>query len=211
MTAKYAPMLLEEKLNTYSHGLGILWALYGLFYFLGTPWMDGFQLPILVYSFSLILLFTASTAYHAVDDPALKKRLRILDHISIYYLIAGTYTAVCATVLKDSKGGLLLVLVWAIATFGTILKLFFTGKFEIFSLVLYGVMGWLVVIDFEFLRQSLSSTGLLYLGLGGFFYTIGIVFYASKKIPFNHFIWHLFVLAGAISHWFLVKSIVLPQ
>ena len=207
MTSKHAPVLLEEKLNTYSHGVGILLALYGLFYFTKSPWMNGYRLPILIYSVSLLLLFAASTGYHAARNPQVKKRLRILDHISIYYLIAGTYTPICTTILKDSKGALLLVLVWAIATFGTALKLFFTGKFEIFSLVLYGVMGWLVVIDLPFLKDNLSETELYYLGLGGFFYTLGIVFYAIKKIPFNHFIWHLFVLAGAISHWFLIKSI----
>lgn len=169
--------------------------------------MNGQKLPILIYSASLLLLFAASTGYHAARNPKVKKQLRILDHISIYYLIAGTYTPICTTILKDSKGALLLVLVWAIATFGTALKLFFTGKFEIFSLVLYGVMGWLVVIDLPFLKDNLSELELCYLGLGGFFYTLGIVFYAIKKIPYNHFIWHLFVLGGAMSHWLLIRSI----
>ncbi len=207
MTSKHTPVLLEERLNTFSHGLGILLALYGLFYFTKTPWMNGQKLPILIYSASLLLLFAASTGYHAARNPKVKKQLRILDHISIYYLIAGTYTPICTTILKDSKGALLLVLVWAIATFGTALKLFFTGKFEIFSLVLYGVMGWLVVIDLPFLKDNLSELELCYLGLGGFFYTLGIVFYAIKKIPYNHFIWHLFVLGGAMSHWLLIRSI----
>ncbi len=161
---------------------------------------------ILVYSLSLILLFTASTVYHAVQNPKLKKKLRALDHISIYYLIAGTYTPVCLTVLSDSKGWLLFYLVWSIALFGTILKLFFTGRFEVFSLVLYGIMGWLIVIDVPFLSKNISMEGLLFLGLGGAFYTVGILFYALKKIPYNHLIWHFFVLGGAICHWILIQK-----
>lgn len=163
---------------------------------------------ITVYVVSLLLLFTASTIYHAVENPKLKKKLRILDHISIYYLIAGTYTPVCLSILLPSKGWLLFYLVWGIALFGTVLKIFFTGRFEVFSLVLYGVMGWLIVIDLPYLLEHMSSSGLLYLAAGGAFYTIGILFYAVKKIPCNHLIWHFFVLGGAIAHWFLVLKIL---
>lgn len=163
---------------------------------------------IMVYSISLFVLFTASTIYHAVRNPKLKQKLRILDHISIYYLIAGTYTPVCLLILNDSKGWLLFYMVWGLALFGTLLKLFFTGKFEVFSLVLYGVMGWLVVVDIDFLTKNVSANGLFLLGLGGAFYTIGILFYAVKKIPYNHLIWHFFVLGGAISHWLFVLGII---
>ena len=159
------------------------------------------------YITSLLLLFTASTIYQAVVNPKLKKRLRILDHISIYYLIAGTYTPVCLSLLLPSKGWLLFYLVWGIALFGTVLKIFFTGRFEAFSLVLYGVMGWLIVIDLPYLINHMSAFGLFYLSLGGAFYTIGILFYAVKKIPYNHLIWHFFVLGGAISHWILIYSL----
>tara|TARA_B100000749_G_scaffold5412_1_gene4315 strand:- start:57 stop:692 length:636 start_codon:yes stop_codon:yes gene_type:complete len=204
------PVLLEEKLNAYSHALGIvLAAIGGILLFendLGAiPFMKG---GITVYVVSLLLLFTASTIYHAVENPKLKKKLRILDHISIYYLIAGTYTPVCLSILLPSKGWLLFYLVWGIALFGTVLKIFFTGRFEVFSLVLYGVMGWLIVIDLPYLLEHMSSSGLLYLAAGGAFYTIGIVFYAVKKIPYNHLIWHFFVLGGAIAHWFLVLKIL---
>ena len=171
-------------------------------HFEGRP--PAFLISILVYSISLILLFSASTVYHAVDDARIKRRLRVLDHISIYYLIAGTYTPVCVLVLYESKGWLLLTIVWGMALFGTILKLFFTGKFEVFSLLLYAFMGWSIVIDFNFLREVLSNEGLFYLGLGGAFYTVGILFYAIRKIPFNHLIWHFFVLGGAISHWIMI-------
>lgn len=190
----------EEKLNTYSHGLGIILAILGTYFIMNSS-EPSLKIGLAIYCLSLILLFTASTSYHATSNPFKKQKLRILDHISIYYLIAGTYTPVCLYVLNDSKGMVLLWLVWATAFFGTILKLFFTGKFEVFSLVLYGIMGWMIVLDLGHLIESTSFQSLIYLGLGGAFYTVGILFYAIKKIPFNHFIWHLFVLGGAISHW----------
>ena len=200
--------ILEEQWNAYSHALGIILGLLGtLVLFLQKPTQFA-SWPFAIYSFSVILLFTASTLYHCFYQPAIKEKLRILDHISIYYLIAGTYTPVCWFLLKDSKGVLLLILVWSIALIGTGLKLFYTGKFEVLSLVLYGVMGWLIVIDLPFLLQNFSESQLFYLALGGVFYTLGMVFYAVKKIPFNHLIWHFFVLVGAISHWFLVFKLV---
>jgi hemolysin III len=210
LSSQSDPVLLEEKLNAYSHALGIvLAAIGGIFLFqndLGAvPFMKE---SIGAYVASLLLLFTASTIYHAVQNPKLKKRLRILDHISIYYLIAGTYTPVCLSVLLPSKGWLLFYLVWGIALFGTVLKIFFTGRFEAFSLVLYGVMGWLVIIDLPYLMEHMYALGLFYLSLGGAFYTIGILFYAIKKIPYNHLIWHFFVLGGAISHWWLIFGLI---
>lgn len=211
MTSSPKSILVEEKWNAYSHGIGIVIALIGSIVFFQkdltqTPFLWG---SIIAYSISLVLLFSASTVYHAVRNPKLKQKLRILDHISIYYLIAGTYTPVCLTVLLDSKGWLLFYLVWGTAVFGTILKLFFTGKFEVLSLILYGVMGWLIVLDITFLTENVSMNGLFLLALGGAFYTIGMLFYAVKKIPFNHLIWHFFVLGGAICHWlFVYASIV---
>lgn len=205
MSTKSDPILIEEKLNAYSHGLGIILAIIGGFVLLQNSTNVPFlYCSLVVYSISVVVLFTASTVYHAVQNPKIKKKLRIADHISIYYLIAGTYTPVSLTVLLPSKGWLLFYLVWGIALFGTILKIFFTGRFEAFSLVLYGVMGWLIVIDLPYLLQHMSSPQLIYLASGGAFYTIGILFYAVKKIPYNHLIWHFFVLGGAISHWWLV-------
>ncbi|NAY93144.1 hemolysin III family protein [Muricauda sp. JGD-17] len=206
MTFKSQSVLLEEKWNAYSHALGIVLALMGSYYLLSKDLGSGlYQFEsILVYCLSLILLFTASTIYHAVENPKLKRKLRVLDHISIYYLIAGTYTPVCLTVLIGSKGWLLFYLVWGTALFGTILKIFFTGKFEVFSLILYGIMGWIIVIDLPYLLDTMSPKGLLWLSLGGAFYTVGILFYAIRKIPFNHLIWHFFVLGGAISHWMMI-------
>lgn len=204
---KHPIELTEEKWNTYSHALGVFLGIIGAFV-LASNQKDNSQFwPMLIYSTSIIVLFSASTWYHGVRNPILKRKLRVLDHISIYYLIAGTYTPVCLWVLKESRGDLLLWLVWGIAFFGTFLKLFFTGKFEIFSLLLYGVMGWLIVIDLPFLISNMTKNGLFFLTLGGVFYTVGMLFYAMKKIRFNHLIWHFFVLGGAISHWLMIKSI----
>ncbi|NQZ44939.1 MAG: hemolysin III family protein [Flavobacteriaceae bacterium] len=202
---------LEERLNTYSHGLGILLALIATYILISSASQTEWTLPLLIYGLSIIILFSASTLYHACSDPVLKRKLRIFDHISIYYLIAGTYTPVCLFVLQGSKGTLLLYAVWGIALFGTLLKLFFIGRFEVFSLVLYGLMGWLVVIDLPYLSTVMGEPELFYLGLGGFFYTVGIAFYAIKKIPYNHFIWHVFVLGGACAHWYMMVLLSAPQ
>ena len=201
-------VLLEERWNARSHAIGALLALCGVVLLFSTPMGHELQLGMLAYGASLVLLFVSSTIYHATSNPKRKTKLRILDHISIYYLIAGTYTPVCMTLLAPSRGVLLLWLVWGIAVFGTFMKLFFTGKYEVFSLVLYGVMGWLIVIDLIALIKIATTYQLTTLAFGGAFYTIGIIFYATRAIPFNHFIWHLFVLAGATSHWLLIYSLV---
>jgi hemolysin III len=196
----------EEILNTGSHALGVLLGIVGTFLLLqqNTDKSAFAFTGIVIYSFSIVLLYTASTAYHAIANPTLKKKFRILDHISIYFLIAGTYTPVALITLIDGNGWLIFYIVWGIALLGTILKLFFTGKYEILSLLLYLIMGWLIVFDIQNLLSSTSSLGISLLMLGGAFYTVGILFYAIRKIPYNHFIWHLFVLGGSISHWLFV-------
>lgn len=202
----------EERLNALTHGVGILLGLVG-FYLLweqnrNTTFYSVFS--VLVYSCSIILLFTASTLYHLVNAKQLKTRLRILDHISIYYLIAGTYTPVALITLADGNGWLIFYLIWALAIGGTLLKIFFTGKFEVLSLMLYLIMGWMIVFDLSNLIDKTTTKGLFLIFLGGAFYTLGIFFYVVRKIPYNHLIWHIFVLGGAISHWFYVYLEVIP-
>ncbi|MCM4153123.1 hemolysin III family protein [Arenibacter sp. N53] len=193
----------EENLNALSHALGIILGLIGFVVLLqNSRQQTSYAIfSIIVYSFTLVLLFTASTLYHRVRIPNLKNKLRILDHISIYFLIAGTYTPVALIMLEKGNGWLLFYSVWGIAAAGTVMKLFYTGKYEFISVFLYLIMGWLIVLDFSNVLSQTTDYGLLTLFLGGGFYTLGIVFYAFEKIPYNHFIWHLFVLAGAISHW----------
>ena len=196
---------IEEQLNTLSHAIGVVLGIAGLVLLLlqqdNTPWS---LFSVLVYGISIIILFSASTLYHAVKTEKRKHYFRIVDHISIYLLIAGTYTPVLLLTLSDSKGWSLFYAVWGIAAFGVFLKLFFTGRFEVFSTLLYLVMGWLIVFDFSVLAERIHTNGLLFLFAGGLFYTVGIVFYAINKIPYNHVIWHVFVLAGAICHYFMI-------
>ena len=202
--------LSEEHLNTLTHTIGAFLGAIGLILLLlKDSYKTKFsQVGILVYGSSIILLFTASAMYHWVTNQRLKQKLRVLDHVSIYLLIAGTYTPVLVINLLDGNGVFLLIAVWTIAAVGTIMKLFFTGRFEVFSTLLYLVMGWLIVIDFSALKEAVPFNGLLYLAAGGLFYTVGIIFYAIEKIPYNHVIWHLFVLAGAVCHYLMVLNYV---
>lgn len=202
---------IDEKWNTITHGIGFLLSVFGFVYilFLIRDKELLTSISLIVYTLSISTLYLASTLYHYAIDEKKKSFYRKLDHISIYLLIAGTYTPVTLIALINSKGILLFTIVWSLAIIGTVLKIFFTGKFEVISVMLYLLMGWAVVIDFESLKQSVSNGGLNYLFYGGAAYTLGIVFYAIEKIPFNHVIWHLFVLAGSIFHYyFIIKYIV---
>lgn len=196
----------EERLHTYSHALGVFLGILGAFFLLikNSGKSDYATLAILIYSFTVILLFSASTLYHHVSNLELKRRLRIVDHVSIYFLIAGTYTPVALISLASGNGFLIFYTVWGIALVGTLFKVFYTGRFEVLSLFLYLAMGWLIVLDYPNLLENTSQMGIHLLMLGGAFYTIGILFYAIRKIPYNHLIWHFFVLGGAISHWLFI-------
>jgi hemolysin III len=196
----------EEQLNAISHGIGALLGIAGLILLIvfNTNKTEWSLFSVIVYGISLIVLFTASTLYHSMKGEKRKHYFRIIDHISIYFLIAGTYTPVLLITLEKSLGWPLFWTVWGIAAFGVILKLFFTGRFEIFSTLLYLVMGWLIVFDFTNLSETIGSKGVLWLFAAGLFYTVGIIFYAIHRIPYNHVIWHMFVLAGAIGHFFMI-------
>jgi len=200
----------EEFLNTASHVVGAVFGIVGLFLLLtkNSEKNAYATISIVVYSLTFISMFVASSLYHYVEKTDIKRKLRIADHINIYFLIAGTYTPICLITLVNGKGWTIFYIVWGIAAIGTLLKLFFTGKFEILSLILYLAMGWLAVYDFESIEKYVSSEGVQLLFLGGAFYTLGIFFYAIDKIPYNHFIWHLFVLGGAISHWLMICNYV---
>lgn len=203
--------ILEEQLNTVTHAIGSVLGCVGLFFLLyyNSHKTDYSQIGLIIYGLSIIVLFTASALYHWVRQPELKHKFRVLDHISIYLLIAGTYTPVLLISLLESKGVSLLIAVWTIAILGIVMKLFFTGRFEIFSTLLYLVIGWLIVLDYTALEAVTDYNGILWLFAGGFFYTVGIVFYAIEKIPYNHVIWHLFVLAGAICHYIMILNYVI--
>ena len=200
----------EEFLNTISHGIGIVLGVFGLvFLLLKNRETNHFStLSIWIYGFCLIALYTASTIYHAIEHETKKKKAQIFDHIGIFLLIAGTYTPICLITLEHTTGWRLFLIIWSIAALGLIMKLFLTGKVEKLSLLIYLGMGWLAVTEMNQLMNLLSTEALLYLAIGGAFYTLGTIFYAAKKIPYGHFIWHLFVLGGSISHYFMIYSIV---
>ena len=201
----------EEFWNTLTHGVGLLLACIGVsILFFTIEFNDNYlTLGVVLYALSLVLLYAASTSYHYVPEGRLKRRLRVLDHISIYFLIAGTYSPVVLTLLKNSHGELLFYAVWGIAVSGTILKLFFTGKFEKISLLLYLLMGWLIIFDGFSVVENFSLLELSMLVLGGFFCTIGIYFYVKNSILYNHVIWHVFVMLGSFSHFLMIYFSVL--
>ncbi len=201
----------EERWNWITHGFGFVLSIFGFFFLLilntnKTPYSS---FSLILYASSLLILYFASTAYHYSSDDVLKQRFRIMDHISIYLLIAGTYSPVSLITLIDSKGVLLFTLVWSMAILGSVLKLFFTGKYEVLSIILYLIMGWLIILDSNELIYRVHSKGIIYLMLGGLAYTVGIIFYALKRVPFSHVIWHLFVLTGSFFHYLFIHKYVI--
>ncbi|MGV6831005.1 MAG: PAQR family membrane homeostasis protein TrhA [bacterium] len=195
----------EEFWNIVTHGLGVALSIAGLVLLL--IFSDGTTLStlsVLLYAITLIFLYAASTIYHSVTNEKWRFFFRKLDHIGIYFLIAGTYTPVALISLVNENGWTIFCTVWGIAIAGTILKIFFTGKFEKLSLLLYILMGWLIIFDFKNLWEVQSAMGITLLGLGGLFYTLGTIFYAVERIPYNHAIWHVFVLTGSIFHFFFI-------
>ena len=195
----------EEFWNALTHFIGLIGSIIGISYLLFTNDV----LPILSFSsilffgFGLVSVYLSSTLYHYVSEPVLKEKLRIFDHISIYYLIAGSYAPVCLITLLDKSGIYIFIAVCIIAIFGTIFKLFYTGKFEKLSLGLYLLMGWLIVIDIKTLFEILEFNAIILLALSGISYTLGTIFYSTEK-KYAHTIWHLFVIAGSSFHFFLV-------
>lgn len=207
----YSPF--EEKLNIISHGVGIILGIIGLVFLVIHASVNGTASHIVsfsIYGASIIILYLASTLYHKATNLNLRKRLRIFDHAAIYVLIAGTYTPFALVTLKGAVGWTIFGLVWGFAIIGIILKLFYTGKFDKLSTLMYVFMGWLIIFAIKPLIENFSSEGLFWLIAGGIAYTIGAVLYSIQKLPLNHAIFHVFVLAGSIFHFVSVYSYVLP-
>ncbi len=203
----------EEKLNVITHGFGLLMSIVALF-FLVKKVMNHDTIHIvsfIVFGLSLILLYAASTFYHAAKDPKKRYRLNIFDHASIYILIAGSYTPFTLLVLEGWIGWAIFGVSWGLALVGVILKLFFTGKYDRISTIAYIFMGWLIVFAIKPLIENLSFEGLMLLFAGGVFYTIGAVLYSIEKIKYNHAIFHIFVLLGSFAHFMTVYYHILPK
>ncbi|WP_235296701.1 PAQR family membrane homeostasis protein TrhA [Portibacter marinus] len=191
----------EEIANTLSHAIGILCGLWLLPSILKGP-------PSYIYAFGFIFLFVSSTAYHAVTDYNLKRQLQKVDHISIYFMIAGSYTPFIFLCLDGVRAWLFLGVMWTIVLLGTIFKLFFTGRFDKWSLALYLGMGWMLVLIIKPFLNSFDYYTIGLVVLGGLFYTVGVYFYAHDNRKYFHLIWHLFVLGGALSHFFAISNII---
>ena len=196
----------EEFWNSLTHFIGVILTVLGtplLFYF-DNKFTSLSTLSIILFSFGLFFVYSSSSVYHFVINPRLKKRLQILDHISIYYLILGSYAPVCLITLYEYSGINIFIVVLTLSIVGTLKKLFFTGRFKIISLLLYLAMGWLIVVEINLLFELLDSEAELLLIIGGLSYTIGIIFYTLDKIKYFHSIWHLFVLTGSVLHYLMI-------
>ena len=203
----------EEIVNSVTHGLGLALSAGGLVVLVALAALRGTPrhvVSVSIYGATLVLLYAASTLYHAFRSPRVKRVFKVLDHSAIYLLIAGTYTPFTLVVLRGPWGWTLFGLVWGLAVAGIVFKTFFVDHFVIASTIVYVAMGWLVVIAIKPVMAMVPKGGLLWLLAGGLSYTIGVAFFAARRLPYGHAIWHLFVLGGSISHYFAVLFYVLP-
>lgn len=197
----------EELANSITHGVGLALSLVGLGVLIGYAAQvasPSVFAGCLVFGVSLVVLYAASTLYHSFRSPRLKRLWRVVDHAAIYLLIAGTYTPFVLTHLAPHGGLRLLFLVWGLALAGITLKLFFTGRFDRLSTFAYVALGWLAVTELDTLLTAVPAGCLAWVAAGGLCYTGGVVFYLWTRLPYHHAIWHLFVLAGSVCHYFAV-------
>ena len=201
----------EEFWNWTTHSLGIILSLIGIpFLFIFNNNLTPYStISILFLSVGLLFVYCSSTAYHYVKSYELKEKLRVLDHISIYYLITGSYAPVCFITLYDYSGIPIFFTVLGLSIIGTIFKVFSNNRFNKISLGLYLILGWLIVVDVNTLFSLIDSSAKPLLIAGGFFYTVGVLFYLAEKLKYNHAIWHLFVLLGSISHYLMILLYVI--
>ena len=195
----------EELLNAVTHGIGSLLSLFAFFIIFKKYSNNKVNLSfMLIYCFSLFLLYTVSTLYHSFKKSKLKALFRKFDHCSIFLLIAGTYTPLCASIIKNSVAYYVLSGVWGLAIIGIILNSIDVNKFSKISLICYILMGWSIVFIASQAIIALNRDKLFYLLVGGIFYTVGAIIYLiGKKVKFMHSVWHIFVLAGSIFHFLI--------
>lgn len=204
---------MEERLNALTHGIGAslslvgLWALVVSAYLYGGIWH---VVSFSIYGVSLFLLYLASTLYHSFTNEKLKYVFKIFDHAAIYLLIAGTYTPFTLVPLHGTLGWAVFSVIWSLAAIGIVFQVFFVKRFKILSTICYVIMGWFIVLCIKPLAAALPTMGLSWLVIGGLFYTVGAGFYLWKRLPYNHAIWHLFVIAGSACHYITVSYYILP-
>ena len=209
---QHAVDIREEIASALTHGLGAVTALgaSAVLITLAAIYGDGWQLAsAIVFGVALLLLYTASTLYHAIQHPVAKGRLKIFDHCAIYILIAGTYTPFTLIGLRGPWGWGLFTAIWTLAVAGVVFKLFYTGRFKRLSTLIYIAMGWLVIVAIKPMWRSLDGFTLGWLLAGGVFYTLGTYFYHREQVRYSHAIWHLFVIAGSVCHFVSVTAQIL--
>ncbi len=203
---------LEESLNSISHGLTALASIIGFIYLVKISWQPPQEWKLfsaIVYGLSLILLYSFSALYHATKQEKPKWIFKILDHSSIFLLIAGSYTPVLLLAMGGKIGWFFFIGQWGMAGIGIILKIFYAGKFKGISTIIYALMGWSIVLKLDLLRASISEPALTLLALSGLSYTVGIIFYSlDARIKYGHFIWHLFVMAGSAFHYYMLVTCI---
>ena len=201
----------EEIANSLTHAVGLVLSVAGLcaLVYLGVARHEALHVASAgVYGATLVALYAASTLYHAFQKPEIKRVLRVLDHCAIYLLIAGTYTPFVLVGIGGGWGWTLFGIIWSMAAAGIVFKVFFTGRFAVLSTAAYVGMGWLGVVAFKPMIETLSAGALVWLVLGGVLYTAGTLFY-HRRLPYSHALWHLFVLAGSVCHFVAIGLYVL--
>ena len=206
--SKNTPFTLRQEIvHSTIHGFGILFGIISIPVLTALAARNADVTPIVgasIFGFCFLMLFTFSTLYHSFQHPQVKRVLEIFDHISIYFLIAGTYTPFLLIYLDNSFGITLLSILWGLTVVGIFFKIFFTGRFEIISLIIYIAMGWILIAGGRRFFVALPTDVLIFVMTGGILYTVGIIFYVRDKYTWNHAIWHFFVLAAAVCHYVAV-------
>ncbi len=201
----------EELANAITHGIGFglaVTALVILIIYAAKHGTAQHIAGVCIYGATLVIMYLASTLYHSFPEGKAKRVFRILDHSSIFLLIAGTYTPFTIIALQGSLGWAIFFTIWILALAGITYKVFWINHSEIFPVILYVVMGWMIIIAINPMMEALSRFTLILLISGGLFYTVGIFFYALQKMKYSHTIWHLFVMAGSICHFFTIFMIL---
>jgi len=203
----------EEIAHGLTHGIGIVLAIAGLCVLVTFSALYGSAVHVVassIFGASMIVLYTASTLYHSLPMPETKRIMRVVDHASIYLLIAGTYTPFTLVTLEGAWGWSLFGVVWGLAIVGIIFKLFFTGRFDRLSVAIYVAMGWCGLVAIKPMMAALPTLGLWLLVAGGLAYTGGVIFYLLERMRYHHAVWHLFVMAGTTLHYFVILFFVIP-
>ncbi|NBI28970.1 PAQR family membrane homeostasis protein TrhA [Chengkuizengella marina] len=197
----------EEIVNAITHGIGALLSIAALVLLIvfsslyGSPWHI---VSFTIFGSTMVLLYVFSTLLHSFKEGVTKNVFEVLDHSAIYLLIAGTYTPFVLVTLRGPLGWTIFGIIWGLAVIGIVFKVFFVKRFILLSTIFYVLMGWMIVIGIKPLYENMLLNGFIWLVLGGILYTVGTIFYVWRKFPYHHAVWHLFVIAGSVSHFFAV-------